>query len=294
MMRPCSFAYNFETAGSNHFQKIFKEEGNAVLKKAQKEFDALTNAILKNNIDVLIFEDTKNPPKPDAVFPNNWFSTHVGRKLILYPMLAPNRRKERRKEIVEQLQKKFSYKDVIDLSGFEKQNKFLEGTGSLVFDHQAKKVYASLSERTCYELVIYVARLLKYAPVVFSSADASGKEIYHTNVFMTIGSGFAVVCSEAILDERQKEIVLNSLREDGLEIIFISHAQLNNFCGNLLQLKDKSQIPQMVMSKNAWDNFDIAQREKLEKHTGIIISNLTTIEGVGGGSARCMLAELFY
>lgn len=293
MMRPCVFGYNFETARSNAFQKIDTGTDKDIFKTALKEFDAFANVISKNNIDVLTFEDTENPQKPDAVFPNNWFSTHVGGKIILYPMLAANRRVERRNDVLEQLQKKFSFKDVIDLSTFEKENKFLEGTGSLVFNHASKKLYASLSERTNPELVNHVARILQYTPVIFSSADSNGKTIYHTNVMITIGNGFAVVCADAISDANEKEVVLKNLKEDGLEVILIEQKQMQNFCGNLLQLKDTNNQALLVMSEKALMSFEPGQLKRIEKFTGIVSADLTTIENVGGGGARCMLAEIY-
>lgn len=293
MIRPCNFGYNSETAFTNIFQKnIFLLPGE-IQHRALSEFDNLVRMLLNNKITVEIFEDTTVPSTPDSIFPNNWFSTHPDDLLVIYPMLAASRRKEKRKDIIESLQIKYSLSQLVDLSSYEKENIFLEGTGSLVFDHINKVGYANISSRTDKKLSEKVCIMLGYKSCIFSAADAHKNEIYHTNVMMSIGEGFAIACFDSLKKVSERTYVRKSLEESGLEIIEISLEQMNSFCGNALELQNSDGNNILVMSENAFKAFSEKQLKILENYARIIYSPLNTIETAGGGSARCMMAEIF-
>jgi hypothetical protein len=296
LVRPESFSFNEETAGSNVFQSE-KNADESVLKKALNEFDSFVETLRSNDVNVLILEYGSSIKLPDAVYPNNWFVTHEGGTVILFPMLAENRRKERD---AEKLVKLFSsngmmIKNLIDISGHEKENLFLEGTGSLVLDRKNKVVYSIESERTSKKLFDDYCDMMKIKNenrIFFHANDRDGNPIYHTDVIMSIGDGFTVICEECIPME-ERNFVLQKLSESKLEIIKINYDQLYNFCGNILNVKNKKGESIIVMSTKAFNNFTPQQRKTLEQFGKIIHSDISTIENVGGGSARCMMAEIF-
>lgn len=263
-----------------------------IQEKALAEFEKFKALLEENKIAVNIFDDTPSPGTPDSIFPNNWFSVHESGIMILYPLLAANRRPERRKDIIDFLKKKCMINKLVDLSDSEKKQAFLEGTGSLVFDHRNKTGYACLSSRTDRGLAEKVCSILKYKPVVFSASDERGNEIYHTNVIMSIGRGFAVVCLESIVKNSDRTEIVAGLERSELEIIDISLPQMHSFCGNVLELQNKDGKNFLVMSEKAYRSFQRDQLNSLNRYAEIIFSPLETIESVGGGSARCMMAEI--
>jgi hypothetical protein len=288
MVEPRGFNFNVETSADNFFQSANspKAPGEA----AMKEFHELKNKIMKTGITVTVISPNDGIITPDGVFPNNWFSTTPGGELILYPMMAVNRRNERRKEIINRVNKE--YKTLIDLSPLENKNAFLEGTGSLVIDHENKIAYASLSKRTSKEALEEWCRVTNYEPVTFTSYDQNNEIIYHTNVVLTLGDGFCIVCLDAIKDDDERDLLRKKLGEKN-ELIIINHAQLKSYCGNCLQLKNHNGEKFLIMSAKAYQAFSEQQKCRLIRYTNIIYSGLSTIESIGGGSARCMIAELF-
>jgi hypothetical protein len=294
MIKPAAFGFNTETALTNAFQKEIKESGDQVREKVLSEFEGAVQTLRNKKVNVLVFEDTADPVKPDAVFPNNWLSTHDDGTLLLYPMCTPNRRTERRADIVEDLKKQFDISKVIDLSEYENENKFLEGTGSIVFDHAHKKAYACISPRTHKELLLKVCEALDYEPVYFYAHDQDGKEIYHTNVMMCVGQGYAVICLESISDATERKKVETTLRTDGHEPVDINFSQMNRFAGNMLALRSTDNNPLLVLSQSAFESLLSEQKECLQKHTELVPLKIKTIETIGGGSARCMIAEVFF
>lgn len=285
MVRPARFGFNSQTAVSNTFQN---KPGNlspqAILAQARGEFDRFVMGLKAQKIEVVVVEDTDIPEKPDAVFPNNWVSFHPDGRVILYPMAVENRRLERRPDIIDMLKNQFDIRQVIDLSPEEGPGKILEGTGSIVFDHVNRIAYACLSPRTNRELLESVCQLLGYRPVVFHATDAQGVAIYHTNVMMSIGKGFAVVCQESITD---------GLKLSGLEIIDVSLSQMNQFACNVLQVANQDGQPFLVMSQTAESAFTPEQKRRLSQYAELLPVAIPTIETIGGGSARCMMAEIF-
>lgn len=290
MVRPAFFGFNDQTAATNFFQ--LNQQVDDVLRTAVVEFDNMVEVLKTNGIEVLVFEDNADDVKPDAIFPNNWFSTHKN-KMYLYPMLAPNRRLERRQDIIKKLKKEGGYKTIVDLSDYENQNVFLEGTGSMIFNHHSKKIYAGLSPRTHKPLVKKMADELNYEPVLFTANDENGNAIYHTNVMLTIGNGFAVLCLESITKEEDKRHVIKNLNADGLEILEINFEQMQNFCGNLLQLINYEGEPVLVMSEQAKNSFSPLLIEMIQRFTKILVLSIPTIETIGGGGARCMMGEVY-
>lgn len=284
-----NFGYNAETAKSNYFQrKPVSDLG--VEGKALKEFEQLAQKIADTGVLVKVFNDTAIPPKPDAVFPNNWFSTHPDGTLVLYPMQSSTRRAERRADIVEWVQQHYRILRLIDLTESETQNLFLEGTGSLVFDHAARIVYSCTSPRTDEDLVKLVADELKYSFVCFKAVDGAKREIYHTNVMMSVSEKLAVVCFDSVVEGKEK--LHESISQSGKDLLVLNMEQLENFAGNMLMLQNSKGAKFMVMSSRALQNLEPAQVKQIEKHASIIASDLSTIETVGGGSARCMIAEV--
>ena len=292
LVRPANFGFNAQTAASNAFQnKPTAQAGQN--KKALKEFDAFAKKLKGAGINVFVFEDTASPVKPDAVFPNNWLSTHSDGTLVLYPMCAPNRRAERRKDILDRLKLNFKITNIIDFSSFEKDNVFLEGTGSIIFDHTNKTAYACLSPRTNKELFLRLAETLRYTPVCFYAHDKNGQEIYHTNVMMCVSENFALICAESVSGKKEKERVLNSLLKSGHEVIEISFEQMNKFAGNALGLKAKTGKNILALSQSAYYCLTKEQRKAIEKYSQMLPLSVPVIENIGGGSARCMIAEIF-
>ena len=298
MIRPVAFRMNEQTAINNYYQKVLDnllpETVNA---KAQQEFDAFVEKLRGVGIDVVVVDSTLDPDTPDSVFPNNWVSFHENGDVALYPMFAENRRLERREDILNLLEDKgFHIENIVDYTSAEEDNVFLEGTGSLVLDRTNHKAYCALSPRADEELVIEYCEDFEYTPVIFEAfqtVNGERKHIYHTNVMMCIGETFAVICADCIDDKKERKMVLQNLKEDGKEVILLTEAQLNNFAGNMLQVTGANNKTYLVMSASARQALTKDQIEKIEKHTEILSSSLDTIEACGGGSARCMMAEIF-
>jgi len=291
MIRPVNFGFNEETAESNAFQNRNADK-SGVKEKARREFDAMVNILRENSVDVIVIEDTPEPYTPDSIFPNNWVSFHADGGIFLYPMQAENRRLERREDIIAQLEDRFEVKHVIDLSRFELENKFLEGTGSMVLDRENKIAYACISPRTDREVLAIFCKQADYKEVSFHAYDEYHQAIYHTNVLMCIGSKFAVICLESITGEDEKNAITTILKLTHKEIIGISFEQMNQFAGNMLEVRNSEGDILIVMSKNAYNSLNQAQKTTLEKYGKLIWADINTIENNGGGSARCMIAEV--
>jgi len=290
MIQPVNFGFNTETAVNNTFQKNIDGD---VQQKALQEFSDFVDVLRKNKIDVTVVEDSLHPSTPDSIFPNNWISFHDDGRIFLYPMFAVNRRLERKTAILDAVKQKFSVAEIVDLTKSESKGLFLEGTGSMVLDRQNKIAYACLSPRTTEKMLNEFCKQVDYEPVTFSATDNTGVDIYHTNVMMCIAKTFAVVCLESVPGKEEKASLLNSLINTNKEIIDISLPQLNHFAGNMLQLMNEDGELLLVMSTQAYQSLTPAQIEILQKHNRIIHSSLNTIETAGGGSARCMMAEVF-
>ena len=296
MIRPISFMKNEETASNNYFQKNTKKTLKEIQADAASEFDAFVKILKKNGMDVTVFNDTRNPETPDSIFPNNWISFHDDGTVWTYPMYAENRREERREDIIESLRKTFDIIEVCSLTDYEDQDLFLEGTGSMIIDRFGRTVFASLSERTDEEPLEEFCDEMEYALIPFTAyqnAGGSRMPIYHTNVMMTIGEKFAIVCLECIDDEMEQADVRIGLKKLGKEIIEITENQVNNFAGNMLQIRNKKGERFIVMSETAYESLTKDQIEKIKAHGKIIKIPIPTIEKLGGGSVRCMMAEIF-
>ncbi|QXV64556.1 amidinotransferase [Mucilaginibacter sp. 21P] len=291
MIRPVAFGFNAQTAESNAFQNK-DDDQQAVQRKAIAEFDNFVQILRDNGVNVIVINDTPEPHTPDSIFPNNWVSFHDNGDIILYPMQAENRRLERREDIIGQLEESFAAKHVIDLSRFEQKNEFLEGTGSMVLDRPNKIAYACLSPRTNAEVLKAYCDYTGYKAVTFDAFDQNGQAIYHTNVLMALGTAFAVICLDSISDTSEKELVIKSLQDAGKEIINITFDQMNHFAGNMLEVKNTSGNTLIVMSKAAFDSLTSGQKSALEKYGKLVYADISTIETNGGGSARCMMAEV--
>ncbi len=296
MVRPYLFRKNEQTAINNYYQNESSFNLKDTHEMALCEFDGLVKKLISSGIKVTIHQDTKQPETPDSIFPNNWLSFHKKNRVIIYPMFAPNRRNERSEDVFLTLKNEgVNPKIIHDYTKHEKQNMFLEGTGSMVLDRINKKLYASLSERTNKKLVLSFSKTMKYKPIIFSSFQtASNKRlnIYHTNVMMSIGDSFAAICFDSIDDVLERDLVHNELLNDGKEIICLSEKQIDSFAGNMLLLKN-SKHSILFMSTSAYKSLSKEQISQFEKHTKIVHSNIGTIEKSGGGSVRCMLAEIF-
>ena len=297
MVRPEHFDFNYETAENNHFQKKEKKlSKEKILRNAKNEFDNLYNKLLKNKINVNVFNDRKKVRTTDSVFPNNWISLHQDGSVYVYPMFSENRRKERRFDIIEKLKKQFEIKRVIDLSYFEKESVFLEGTGSMILDRQNKICYAALSDRTNIIALNDFCNRTLYNPIIFKSYQkVEGKInlIYHTNVMMCVADQYAIVCLDTIHNTKEREILISSLEKTNKEIIDISEKQCNSFAGNMLQVSNTNDQKFLVMSSTAYKCLNTTQIKKILNYNKVIHSNLEQIEKLGGGSARCMIAENF-
>ncbi len=298
MIRPVAFRMNEQTAVNNYYQKVMDNLlPGTVNAKAQQEFDAFAEKLRNAGVNVIIVDDTIDPDTPDSVFPNNWVSFHENGDVALYPMFAENRRLERREEILDMLEDKgFVIDNIVDYTSAEEDDIFLEGTGSIVLDRPNHKAYCALSPRADEELFIEFCEDFEYTPVIFEAfqtVNGERKHIYHTNVMMCIGETFAVICADCIDDKKERKMVLSNLKEDGKEIILLTEEQLNNFAGNMLQVKGNNNKSYLVMSASAHQVLTKEQIAKIEKHTEILSSSLDTIEACGGGSARCMMAEVF-
>lgn len=290
LIRPVNFGFNAETAVNNSFQ--VNSTGN-VQQKALIEFDGLVSLLAENKVSLTVIADTEIPHTPDSIFPNNWISFHEDGTVIIYPMFAANRRLEKKPHILDKLKEIFHITAVKDLSRYETKNLFLEGTGSMVLDRENRIAYASLSLRTDKHILDEFCSMAGYTPCSFTSMDNSGNPIYHTNVMMCVAANFAVICLEAIRDEQERLMVSGSLTGSGKEIIGISLQQMNAFAGNMLQVRNSEGELLLVMSSQAFGSLNKTQVSKLEKFSRIIHTPLDTIESCGGGSARCMMAEIF-
>lgn len=297
MIRPHSFRKNEETATNNLYQKTLEGvSASTVIEQAQAEFDRLSIALGDAGVNVFVFEEQLPHATPDALFPNNWISTHETGTVCLYPMFAPNRREERREDVIVQLEHEagFSIQNIVDFTEFELHNRFLEGTGSMVLDRINRKAYAAISSRTDETALLHFCQELDYEPVAFSamqSAEDQRHPIYHTNVMMSIGTRFCAICLDSIDDAEERQAVSDELASDGREVIALSESQIEQFAGNMLELEG-SNGPVIAMSSSAFHALDPEQIERLKKHGQIIHSDLETIETCGGGSARCMIAEI--
>lgn len=298
MIRPVNFRMNEQTAVNNYYQKeldnMLPETINA---KAQAEFDAYVEKLRDIGVHVVVVNDTLETDTPDSIFPNNWISFHENGYVGLYPMFAENRRLERREDILLALEEEgFVINQIVDYTAAEEENIYLEATGSVVLDRVNRKAYCALSPRADEDLFIEFCEDFEFTPVIFTAyqtVDGHRKAIYHTNVMMCVGETFAVICLDSIDDKKEYKNVINHLKENDKEIIAITEAQVNNFAGNMLQVKGANETHYLIMSQSAYNSLTITQIEKLEKHSKIISSSLNTIEICGGGSARCMMAEVF-
>lgn len=297
MIRPANFNYNDQTASNNYYQKRGLGSPESINENAQKEFDLLVKKLKSNGINVLVFDDDLKYETTDAVFPNNWISFHSNGDIAIYPMFAINRRLERREDVFSFVENKgFNIKNVVDYTSAEDENLFLEGTGSMVLDRVNRKAYCSISERSSENLLIEFCEDFQYTPVIFNSfQNVQGQRlaIYHTNVMMCVAETFAIVCLDSVDNEAQRKTLTNQLIENGKEIIEISEDQLENFSGNMLQLKDSDGNPILVMSESAHKALNKLQIDKIQKHCNLLYSPIPTIERCGGGSVRCMIAEVF-
>jgi hypothetical protein len=299
MIRPVQFRFNEQTAVNNYYQKVIDgikpEEAN---QKAQAEFDAFVNKLRGKGVQVIVFDDTTDTDTPDSIFPNNWISFHNDGRVGLYPMYAENRRLERRDDILESLQKEHGLKitDTIDFTGREELGSFLEGTGSMILDRPNKLCYAAISLRTDEKILDEFCDKFGYKAVKFianQTVDGKRMPIYHTNVMMCVADNFAILCADSIDNENERNHVITSLQNSGKELIEISEDQKHHFAGNMLQVKSTDGTPYLVMSAAAHQSLTQDQIQAIEKHCEIISSSLDTIEALGGGSARCMMAEVF-
>jgi hypothetical protein len=301
MIRPVNFRYNEQTAINNYYQRVIDEISPAdVQDRARKEFEMFVEKLRTRGIRVITLDDTPFPDTPDSIFPNNWVSFHSDGRIGLYPMFAENRRLERRNEIFDLLRSEYDLHvgNVVDFSVHEKEGKYLEGTGSMVLDRENKIAYAAISQRTDIDVLNEFCTRFGYTPVTFTAYQTVGKDrlpIYHTNVMMCVGDTFAVVCADCIDDKKERDAVVKSLKDTGKEIILISEEQVQRFAGNMLELSARNDTKKkfIVMSASAYNSLSREQRKKLSRHCNLIYSSLDTIEALGGGSARCMMAEVF-
>ena len=294
MVRPAHFGYNPETAESNAFQSEDKSISPIDIHfKSIEEFDALVRKLEENGIHVIVVKDTVQPVKPDAIFPNNWVTFHDNGTAITYPMFSYIRRQERNAEIIDRVAEEFELQATFNLESYEDKNLFLEGTGSMILDRKNKLVYACLSPRTDEQLLDHFCKLTRFKKMVFNAVDNHGKPIYHTNVMMALGETFVVICLETIKNRLEKEILIRSFQDSNKSIISISLDQMMSFAGNMLQVRNTNEDTFLVMSEQAYRSLNSEQIRQIERHTNILYSPIDTIEKFGGGSVRCMMAEIF-
>jgi hypothetical protein len=299
MIRPIAFNYNVQTAINNHYQKIVDPNNNSdqINSNAQAEFDNLVLKLRSIGINVIVFQDDDKFDTPDSVFPNNWISFHSNGDLALFPMFAINRRQERREDVIGWVEKHdYLINNIIDYSSAEESSIFLEGTGSVVLDRVNRKAYCAVSERSNEDLLIEFCEDFEYTPVIFNAYQTVKDKrnlIYHTNVMMCVADDFVVICLDCIDDKKERKSVTSHLLNDGKEIIEISENQVDSFAGNMLQLIDRNNKPVLVMSESAYNALTDLQKNSINKYAKIVFSPLNTIEAYGGGSARCMMAEVF-
>ncbi len=290
MIRPLNFSFNIQTSATNAFQ--LRDDEPDVQKRAREEFDHFTAVLQNEGIDVTIIDDTPDPETPDSIFPNNWISLHDDGTVCLYPMHAPNRRLERKPHILSWLSEHYDITSRIDLSGFEDHQLYLEGTGSMVLDRTNRIAYACLSPRTDMRVLERFCTMMKYRPVVFHATDPNETAIYHTNVMMSVADDFVILATDTVHDERERNHLLQVIHQSGKEVISISVEQMNEFAGNMLQLHNNKQEKLLVMSTRAFESLAPEQIEKISRSCRIVHAPLTIIEKIGGGSARCMIAEI--
>ncbi len=290
MIKPIHFGFNTETAVNNAFQ--IENADKNVQAKALKEFNDFVMLLQNYGVDVTVIEDTAIPHTPDSIFPNNWVSFHQDGTLLLYPMYAENRRAERKEHVLKRIAEKFAVTRQIDMSNYEEQNLFLEGTGSMVLDRENSIAYACLSPRTHEKLLAEFCQKMNYTPVLFNASDGNGKAIYHTNVLMCVADRYVVICLESITTPAQKELVIKTISNTNKAIVPITLNQMNHFAGNMLQVENDKGEKLLVMSSQAYEALTKEQIHQLNKYNRIIHSPLPTIETNGGGSARCMMAEI--
>ncbi len=297
MIHPINFRMNEQTAVNNYFQEDLDIKNAEINVKAQHEFDAFVLALREKGVDVIVVDDTVKPDTPDSIFPNNWISFHEDGTVGLYPMFAENRRNERREDVLDILEEKgFQIANIMDYTAAEEDGFFLEGTGSILLDRVNKKAYCALSDRADEELFIEFCEDFDYFPVIFTANQSVNGErlpIYHTNVMMALGETFAIICADTIDDKKERKTVLDHLHNDGKEIIRITEKQMHHFAGNMLQVLGANDQRFLVMSSAAYNSLSKDQITAIHKHCEIIHSSLETIETCGGGSARCMMAEVF-
>ncbi len=298
MIEPVAFGFNEETAANNYFQKNDEQSAGTVQQNAHQEFCNMVVALRSKGIDVLTIADTRSPHTPDSIFPNNWVSFHEDGRVALYPMFAVNRRKERRMDIISYLEELgFTIEDVVDYTTSERQNRFLEGTGSMVLDRDSRIAYAALSERTDIQLFHEFCKEFAYQPCTFHALQSVGKlrlPIYHTNVMMCVADKYPIVCLDSIDDESERSLVQDTLLQSGKEqIIALTEKQIHHFAGNMLQVKSVTGTPYLVLSQSAYDILTDDQRKILTCYNELLPVDIATIEQYGGGSARCMMAEIY-
>jgi len=297
MIRPVNFRMNEQTAVNNYFQEDLAIKNAQLNNNAQAEFDAFVDKLKSAGINVIVMDDKLEDDTPDSIFPNNWVSFHRNGDVAMYPMFAENRRRERREDVFLKLEDEgFKIENIVDYTRAEDEGLFLEGTGSMILDRVNKKAYCALSQRADEDLFIEFCEDFEYTPVVFvanQDVDGQRKPIYHTNVMMCLAECFAVICLDSIDDKKDRKAVLKSLKQDGKSVIDISETQMHQFAGNMLQVHSVDAKKYLVMSKSAHNSLTEKQISDIEKHCEIISSDLKTIETCGGGSARCMMAEVF-
>lgn len=293
MVRPAAFGFNEETAVNNYFQSKPVGSKEQLQEKALAEFDSMVQTLRNHGIHVLVIEDTREPVKPDAIFPNNWLSTSPNGILSIFPMYAPNRRIEKRDEIVRQVANEFVIKDLQDWSEYEAEGRYLEGTGSMIIDYENKMIYACASERTSPAVLEKYATANDFQAIVFLATDKNGQPVYHTNVMMTLGEDFCVLCEEAIDEEWELIAVRQLLESTNHTIIPITREQMHSFAGNMLQVKSNKGEKILIMSQAAFASLRYEQKEMLEAYSTLLPIGVSTIEEVEGGSVRCMMAEIF-
>lgn len=294
MIRPVQFGFNPETAATNAFQtkQLTTQDGEAAQSTALREFDEMVRQLQASGVDVMVYDDTPAPHTPDSIFPNNWVSFHASGKVILYPMQAENRRLERRTELIGELEKRFQVEQIIDLTHFEREGKFLEGTGSLVLDRMNRVAFACLSPRTHPDVLAEFARQTGYRTIAFHATDANGQAIYHTNVLMSITDNLAIICLAAIADPDERLMVRQELERLGKRIVEISLEQMASFAGNVLLILTQQGRKLLILSDQAFNSLTTKQIDLLDDYSTLFHFDLTTIEANGGGSARCMMAEV--
>lgn len=292
MIRPVNFSFNAETAVNNAFQSQATDDIKAQ-QQALQEFEGFAALLRDNGVDVTVIDDTPDPYTPDSIFPNNWASFHGDGTVCLYPMYAQNRRLERKPEVLQQLSRRFHIQTTLDFTGYEQKGLFLEGTGSLVLDRDQKIAYACLSPRTDKTVLLDFCEKMGYTPESFTAVDGKGMPIYHTNVVMCVGDRYVVICLEAVPDPAERESLANTISRSGKTLIPISLSQLSQFAGNMLQVHNDKGEQLLVMSTRAYSSLEPAQITRLTAYNRILHAPLTTIEANGGGSARCMMAEIF-